>query len=74
MNPNMCFLITVLYESEQTLLKCALKVDKDTLPGDCIEYPMETENRKYLHSLLPEHVKSCGPIVDVEDLFEIHCN
>ena len=71
MGTEICFLITILYN--QNLLKCALKIKKDSLPKDCEEYPMELYNRKYLHDLLPEHVKNCGPIVDIEEIFEIHC-
>ena len=71
MDNEVNFLITVLYE--EILMRCALKVKRDKLSGDCEKYPMELENRKQLHSLLPDHVKSCGPIVDVDSIFEIHC-
>jgi len=33
---------------------------------------MEPENLDRLHELLPEHVRSLGPIVDVQNIFEIH--
>lgn len=64
-----CFLITILYEG--ALMRCALRVSKLKISGDCEEYPMEPENRAQLHALLPDHVRSCGPIVAVEDLFEV---
>lgn len=64
-----CFLITLLYEG--MLLRCALRVSKDKLHGDCEEFPMEPKNREYLHSLLPSHVQECGPIVAVEELFDV---
>lgn len=64
------WLVTVLYGD--TLLRCALKVKRDAVPDDCAEYPMEPENRKAIHALLPLHVQTCGPIVEVEDLFEVH--
>jgi hypothetical protein len=70
MNDELNWLITVLYGD--TLLRCALQVKRDALPGDCAEYPMEPENRRAIHALLPLHVQSCGPIVEVEDLFEVH--
>ena len=73
MGSDICFLITVLYEAAGTTLDCALKVDRDSLPGDCAEYPMEPENRKHLHSLLPLHVRNSGPVIKVERLFEVHC-
>jgi len=70
MGNDINFLITILYGDQ--LLRCALKLDRDRLSGDVDEYPMEPENREFLHSLLPLHVRSCGPIVKVEtDLFEI---
>jgi hypothetical protein len=70
MDDSICFLITILYEDQ--LLKCALKVNQKDLSEDCIEYPMEPKNRKMIHNLLPLHIQSCGPIVDVEFLFEVH--
>lgn len=69
MGTSECFLISILYEG--SLLKCVLKVEGDTLSEDCIINAMEPENRKILHDLLPSHVKACGPIVDVEPLFEV---
>jgi len=64
------WLVTVLYEDG--LLKCALKVERDDRTEECALYPMEKENREFLHALLPLHVRSCGPIGAVEPLFEIH--
>ena len=64
------WLITILYGD--TLLRCALQVRRDSLPGDCAMYPMEPENRRFIHTLLPTHVQSCGQIVEVENLFEVH--
>ena len=72
MDDNINFLVTVLYYRHDTLLRCAVKVKREDLPGDCAEYPMEPENRDHIHSLLPAHVRSCGPVVAVETLFEIH--
>lgn len=69
MSSEVCFLITLLYGD--TLLKCALKVNRDNLTGDVEDYPMEPENRKQLHELLPLHVRSCGPIVGIERLFDV---
>jgi hypothetical protein len=74
MNDELNWLITVLYGD--TLLRVALKIDKWDLPEgrmrDIVDYPMEPENRKAIHAMLPLHVQSCGPIVDVEPLFGIH--
>lgn len=72
MGEHIYFLIFVYYEEGECLLECALKVRRDSLPGDCAKYPMEPENREHLHSLLPLHVSSSGPIVEVKTLFDIH--
>jgi hypothetical protein len=71
MNDEVNWLITILYGDQ--LLRCALKVHRDALIGgeDCRLHPMEPENRKHIHALLPLHVRSCGPIVAIEELFEI---
>ena len=74
MSDYVCLLITILYEDSddvQTLLQCALKVKRDTLNAEVYIYPMEPEYRKILHSLLPLHVRNRGPIVDVEEIFEV---
>ena len=71
MSEYICFLITLLYEEQSTLMKCALKVRRDFI-DDVAEYPMEEASREFLHGLLPEHVRSVGPIVDVEEIFEVH--
>lgn len=69
MDSSTCFLITLL--NGNALLRCAIKVREEDLHGDIAEYPMEPENQEALHKLLPEHVQSVGPIVDVETIFEI---
>lgn len=73
MGEYVCFLITVFYKSAESTLDCALKVKRDSLPGDCAEYPMEPENKECLHGLLPDHVRSAGPIITIENLFEVRC-
>lgn len=70
MGDEISWLVTVLYGDQ--LLRCALKVNVKDLPHGAIEYPMEPEHRELIHSLLPMHVQSCGPVVEVENLFEIH--
>ena len=72
MGNDVCFLITILYEVSGTTLECALKVDREKLSNDCISYPMEQNSRYQLHKLLPSHVRSCGPIVKVELIYEVH--
>jgi hypothetical protein len=73
MNDSICWLVTVLYERRKTLLRCALKVKRNDLPGEwwCGSHPMEPENRAAIHALLPAHVRECGPVVDVQEIFEV---
>jgi len=69
MSEYITLLITLLYESQQTLMQCALKFKCDEAPG-VAAYPMEPEYRAWLHAQLPSHVQSLGPIVAVEEIFE----
>lgn len=72
MSEYICFLITVLYESQGTLLKCAIKVKHKEISEDMCRFRLEPENRAKFHAMLPLHVRSCGPVVDVQEIFEIH--
>lgn len=71
MGTDRCFLITIL--NGDTLLRCALRMDRLECSEDLLAYPMEPENRAILHANLPLHVRNCGPIVDVDRIFAIHC-
>lgn len=35
------------------------------------EEPMAHAVRAKIHAMLPLHVRSCGPIVDVQEIFEV---
>lgn len=63
MSSDVCLLIAVLYGNE--LLWCALKVDGNKIPGH------HDEHRELIHSMLPLHVRDCGPIVEIHALFEV---
>lgn len=69
MSDYTCLLVTVLYGDQ--LLRCALKVKNDTFPSNGRGFWMEPEIREIIHGLLPLHVRSCGPVVEVEDIFEV---
>lgn len=71
MSEYISLLITIYYQASQSLIKCALKVKISDLPSS-IEYIMEDNSRKALHAMLPLHVRECGPIVEVEEIFEVH--
>ena len=65
MGESICYIVTVLCTVDMTLLRCAVRAE------GWIQYPMEPEERAAMHELLPLHVRSCGPIVDVQQIFEI---
>jgi len=70
MGNDINWIITILYRDK--LLRCALKIPEGIISNDCKQYPMEPENREIIHDLLPLHVKSCGKIMEIEKIFEIH--
>lgn len=70
MGDGVFLLVTVLYESEGTLLRCGLAMSRPS-NQDLLDYPMEPENRQVIHAMLPYHVQTCGPVVAVEELFDI---
>lgn len=70
MGDDICFLVTILYNNN-SILRCAIKCLVDDLPSPHIaEYP--AQYRECLEEFLPEHVKSCGPIIHAERIFEVH--
>lgn len=69
MGTDICFLVTVL-NANNTILQCALRLDKLQVPNDCQMYPME--HRDLIALWLPKYVSSIGPIVNVERIFSIH--
>ena len=71
MNDYICLLITIYYRENGTLLRVALKVKREVLGEDCIKYPLEPENREKINELLPMHVRSCGSVVSIDEIFEI---
>ncbi len=71
MSDEICWLVTLFYSKNNTILNCALKINKSLLSEDIIEYPMKPENRKIIKEMLPEHVKSFGPIVEIVPLWDI---
>jgi len=71
MDDRLHLLITVLYEGHNTLLRCAVCLDGDALSVEEYMYPMEPEHRSKIHGLLPLHIRSCGPVVEVKELFEV---
>lgn len=71
MDDSISLLVSILYQDNEQLLKCAVKIKQDMLKEDCLEYPMEPENKMQIYNLLPLHLRSCGPIVNIEFLFDV---
>ena len=71
MTDYICLLVTLFYLRAETLMECAVKVKIDKIPECCLEYFREQESKEFFKSILPEHVKSLGPIVDVKEIFEV---
>lgn len=71
MSEYISLLITIYYKASKTLVRCGLKIKRDRLTEDCIDYPLEPKNREIIHGFLPLHVRSVGEIVEVEKIFEI---
>ena len=71
MDDTISWLIYVFNESQGTVIRCALKVNRDRLMDDAAEYPMEPESRKSIHALLPEHIQSYGPIIAVDHIDDV---
>lgn len=69
MGSDLSYLITILYQTE--IVRVALRINRSQVSEDVFQYPMEPENREILHGFLPEHVRSMGPIVAVEELFNV---
>ena len=67
-------LVTVLDESEGTLLRFAIKLDPDSISNfwEHCEFPLEKAARDAVHSVLPDHVKKCGPVVEWEQIFDVY--
>ena len=56
-----CYLVTVFYSDGQNLVQCAVKTKSDYFGMSRVDVRLE----------LPEHVRSCGPVVEVERIFEV---
>jgi hypothetical protein len=63
MSSDISLLIAILYEGE--LMWCALKVAGNKIPGHV------DEHKELIHSMLPLHVRECGPIVEIQEIFEV---
>lgn len=72
MSDQICFLVTILSRDNSSLLRCALRFHRDSVDEEVIEFPMEFESRDVLRAMLPLHVRNSGPIVGVEEIFEVH--
>ena len=66
------FLITVLQtvEKQSFLVECAMTLHQSETDLDLRRH-MGVDVRDYIFDMLPPHVQSIGPIVDVKPIFDI---
>ncbi len=71
MSEYTCYLFTVYYSANgySPLLRCAVKIKTAEILESAEMDPMESS--EYFAQFLPAHVRSCGPIVAIERIFEI---
>lgn len=68
MSKYVCLLVELLYEG--SILECAVKLDRDRFNFDNEDYERE-EVKKKLAEFLPLHVRSCGPVLRIHEIFEV---
>jgi len=71
MSEFICFLLSLFEQNSKTITKVALRVLISRIGSDCIDYPMEPENREFLFNLLPDYIQDIGPIVAVEIIHDM---
>ncbi len=69
MGSQVCLLLSILYGN--VLSKVAVSIDRALLSRDAQEYYMEEGSREEFRRLLPEHLRTMGPIVDVQELHAV---
>ena len=68
MDNSICLLITIYHHGE--LLRCAFKFTEGALPHSfCAAYWRKHE--KELVAAMPLHCQSAGPVVEVNELFDV---
>jgi len=70
MNSNKYWLVSLLYEN--SIIDIIVIIDANDNKFDDDNY-MEPKNLEYIHSKLPSHIKSVGPILRIKemDIFDI---
>ena len=71
MSEFICFLLSLFEQNSKTITKVALRVYINDIHSDCIDYPMEPDSRETLFNLLPDHIQTIGPIIDVEMIHDV---
>lgn len=69
MTPDAVLLISL--SNGEYLIKVALKIFSGLEWGDVVSAPLEPENKEKLYNLLPDHIKSFGKIVAVEEIHDL---
>jgi len=64
MTPDVHLFITILYEEAQAACHYVVTIDINKLPPEFMECPMEYKT--LLWGMLPDHIKSLGPIIKID--------
>lgn len=69
MSEYVCLLITLFSKTDGGLFRVALKIKKDALSPECMDYPLDFPYKQEIHGHLPAHVP--GDIVEVQQIFDV---
>lgn len=70
MNSDTYWIVSLLYENSIIDVIVIIDANDNNFDSDCY---MEPKNLEYIHSKLPQHIKSVGPILRIKemDIFDI---
>jgi len=68
MSPEISFLVSALYNHQ--LVEYAVKFKCD-LPADVTENYNEPKNREIIWNMLPPHLRTLGPIINLRPIFDV---
>jgi len=69
MNNQISLLITIF--NGDFLVRAALKVNRNEITDDALQYPLEPESQQEIKKKLWGHMRDIGPIVEVMQIFDV---
>ena len=64
-------LLITTYSTFHGLLRSAVAIKRDAISEDCLECPMEYPYNLELEKHLPQHVRTAGKIIQVDQIFNV---